>query len=60
MAVVVNTFEVAPELPQGPSARGASQGEGGGESEKSEPPDEQQIQNLLERRLERFERVWAY
>jgi hypothetical protein len=60
MAVVGNSFEVASEPPHGTGARGGSQGEGGGEGEKSEPPDEQQIQNLLERRLERFERVWAY
>lgn len=60
MAVVVNSFEVAPEMPQSPAARGgASEGEGG-ESGKPEPPDEQQVRSALERSLERFERVWAY
>lgn len=57
MAVVINEFEIAPESPQA-GVRGASQG--GGEGEKPEPPDEHEIESALERRLERFERVWAY
>jgi len=56
MAVVINEFEVVPG--EAPPAQNASPSSGQSESERQ--PEPQQIEQLLERERERYERVWAH
>ena len=56
MAVVINDFEVMPGEPRqqrsgGPEEKG---------SEEQSPPDDHEIERLVEHQLRRCERVWAH
>ena len=58
MAVVINEFEVVPEPPKNDNQAAAKkQGEKGGAS--SEPPTDYELKQMLQRRMERMERVSA-
>ena len=58
MPVVINEFEVAPEPPKNDNqAAKKSDGQGGGQDQ---PPTDHEVKQLLQRRLERMERVSAH
>lgn len=56
MAVTINEFEVIPETP--PAARGA--GAGGSTSESDEPMTLEELEEMIQRELERLARLWAH
>jgi hypothetical protein len=55
MAVVINEFEV---VPAAPATRGADAPPA--HTEQSEQPPDRDVERMMERRLERSERVWAH
>lgn len=58
MAVVINDFEVMPQTPADENKKSASKADGKS-GEKTEMTD-QEIKQLLERRMERAERITAH
>ena len=57
MPVVINEFEIAPEPPKNDGqATKKSDGKSGGQDQ---PPTDHEIKQLLQRRMERLERVSA-
>jgi hypothetical protein len=60
MAVVINEFEVVPgdAAPPQQQQQNAAGQEGGGD--KKSPPSEHEIARLVERRMNRAERIWAH
>lgn len=58
MAVVINEFEVVPEPPKKDGAATAKKDEKGGA--QNQPPTDYEMKKMLERRMERLERVSAH
>ena len=57
MAVVINEFEVVPEPPASNRLAAEKREENAGQNE---PPSDHEVKQMLERRLERMERVFAH
>ncbi len=57
MAVVINEFEVVPEPPKNEIKAAKKTNEKGGQNQ---PPTDYELKQMLERRLERMERVSAH
>jgi hypothetical protein len=58
MAVVINEFEVVPEPQNNNNQAGAKKDEKGGG--KDQPPTDHEVEQMIERRMERRERVSAH
>jgi hypothetical protein len=58
MAVVINEFEVVPQSPQNEGQAAKKEDKKGGGS--NEPPTDHEVKRMLERRMERLERVSAH
>ena len=56
MAVVINEFEVVPEPQKTDKPAAAKQGEKGAQEQ---PPTDYEVKQMLQRRIERMERVSA-
>ena len=57
MAVVINEFEVVPEPPKKENPAAKKEEKGGGQNQ---PPTDYEVKKILERRIERMERVSAH
>jgi hypothetical protein len=58
MAVVINEFEVVPQAPTNESQATKKENKKSGGND--EPPTDQEVKRMLERRMERLERVSAH
>lgn len=57
MAVVINEFEVVPEPPRNDNQAAVKKEEKGGQNQ---PPTDQELKQMLQRRAERMERISAH
>ncbi|HEY8561384.1 MAG TPA: hypothetical protein VIL74_13490 [Pyrinomonadaceae bacterium] len=60
MAVVINEFEVMPEPPRGDNSAIEAKKQNEKSGAPDQPPNDYEIKQMLERRMERSERISAH